>query len=174
MTKSKLYGLASLPQNDGNWEIKRATIADADEVLALYNSMIGTPGCTWSELYPAMENIEFDLGKDALWVMRDGDVLVGAISVGNLGDVCQLGWAPQNPAELARIAVAHGYQGRGLAAALIRHGIETARAAGHDGVVLLVSPDNHAARHLYEKLGFEPCGEIDGWNHHWLRYQQSF
>jgi len=161
--------------NDGNsLAITRGTMNDAEQLVALYHSMIGTPGCTWSKLYPALENVEWDVENGALWVMRDGDTIAGAVSVGNLGDVCDLGWAPKNPAELARLAVAQEYQGRGLANTLVAHAIAVAREAGNDGVVLLVSPGNAKAQHLYQKFGFQPDGEIFAWDHQWLRYQLPF
>ena len=151
-----------------------ATRADAPEILDLYHSMIGTPGCTWSLLYPEMENIERDMSHSALWTLRIDGVLAGVVSIGDPGDVGLLGWEPQNPAELARLAVAHDFQGQGLAGLLIGHALETARMAGFDGVILLVSPENLKAQHLYEKFGFRADGQVFGWNHPWLKYQQPF
>jgi hypothetical protein len=37
-----------------------------------------------------------------------------------------------------------------------------------------VAPDHLEAQSLYVKFGFLPDGEVFGWNHLWLRFQQSF
>ena len=37
------------------YKIRLAELEDKDKLLALYNSMIGLPGCTWSEDYPDAE-----------------------------------------------------------------------------------------------------------------------
>jgi len=154
--------------------IRPATLNDAQEIVALYHSLIGMPGCTWSVEYPAMEDVERDLSKGALWVLRVDGELAGAVSIGEPGDVGLLGWESQHPAELSRLAVAHGFQGQGLANALITHAITTARTAGFDGVILLVFPENLSARHLYQKHGFTPDGEVFAWNHPWVKYQRTF
>jgi ribosomal protein S18 acetylase RimI-like enzyme len=156
------------------YSLTLATAAEAPEILDLYHSHIGTPGCTWSLLYPAEENITRDMGNGALWCLRNGGTLAGVVSIGAPGDVGLLGWEPQHPAELARLAISHDFQGQGLASLLIGHALSTARQNGFDGVVLLVSPANQKAQHLYEKFGFTPDGEVFGWNHPWVRYQQSF
>jgi len=154
--------------------LQLATPADADEVLNLYHSLIGSPGCTWSYAYPAAENVTKDMGNQALWVLRIGGELAGAVTIGPAGDVGLLGWEPQHPAELARLAVSPVFQDRGLASLLIEHALATARQGDFDGAVLLVSPPHAQARHLYEKFGFRPDGEVFGWDHMWVRYQQSF
>jgi len=157
-----------------NVTIKPASPNDADDILGLYHQLIGYPGCTWSLAYPNAENVARDLNNGSLWCLKVNGELAGAVSIGVSGDVAALGWAPQNPAELARLAVSPAYQGRGYASQLIAHALAIARARGHDGVILLVNPQHGEARHLYEKFGFIPDGEVFGWEHVWLRYQQVF
>ena len=48
-----------------------ATQADAGAVLQLYRDVVNTPGCTWDDTYPAMENIAEDLAQGALYCLRD-------------------------------------------------------------------------------------------------------
>src|ERR1700761_8519599 len=57
-------------------------------------------------------------------------------------------------------AVASEFWGRGIATALGRHGLESARAAGFERVVAFTRTDNLASRRVMEKLG--------------LRYEQDF
>jgi len=157
-----------------NYQITRATAADANEVLALWNSQIGMPGCTWSLEYPSWENVQHDLNNAALWVLRVGGSLAGVVAIGDPGDVGDLGWDLTRPAGLARLAVSREFQGQGLAAVLISHALQTARNQGYDGVILLVSPGNPRAEHLYQKFGFQADGETFNWGHLWVRYQLAF
>ena len=59
---------------------------------------------------------------------------------------------------LLNIAVAPAMQRRGLARALLLHGMEWARQQGATGLYLELRRSNSAARHLYEQLGFEEIG----------------
>ena len=57
--------------------------ADAGEVLALYRSLIGTPGATWNEYYPGPEDVAADIARGSLWCLRGEDgTLWGAASAG--------------------------------------------------------------------------------------------
>ena len=40
--------------------------SEADKVLSLYRSLVGTPFCAWTADYPARSDVEFDLSRDAL------------------------------------------------------------------------------------------------------------
>ena len=58
------------------------------------------------------------------------------------------------------LAVAPAYRGRGIASALVKAALEEVQRQGGGWVTLQVEEDNEAARHLYERLGFEPLGGI--------------
>lgn len=60
--------------------LQPATRSDADDVLALYRSLIGTSGCTWHADYPTAENIAHDLANGTLYVVRAaaGDAVLTA------------------------------------------------------------------------------------------------
>ncbi|MCX7626910.1 MAG: ribosomal protein S18-alanine N-acetyltransferase [Methylophilaceae bacterium] len=57
-------------------------------------------------------------------------------------------------AHLLNLSIAREYQGQGLGSDLLRHVIEVARGHGAQTMFLEVRPSNHAARALYEKMGF--------------------
>jgi ribosomal protein S18 acetylase RimI-like enzyme len=57
------------------------------------------------------------------------------------------------------IAVADRHQNRGLGSAMIDHALLGARGLGLDAVYLIVVQDNERAITLYERHGFETCGE---------------
>ena len=55
---------------------------EADTVLKLYRSLLGTPYCVWTEDYPTEKEVEFDFSRDALFCMRDDDGnIIGVISI---------------------------------------------------------------------------------------------
>lgn len=62
-------------------EICLASPADKDKILALYRTMLYGPA-DWNENYPNEETIEFDMSRDALFVMKnDSDEVIAAISI---------------------------------------------------------------------------------------------
>lgn len=53
-------------------EFRRARREEAEEILQLYRSLIGTEYCVWTENYPTEREVEFDLSRNALFVcMRE-------------------------------------------------------------------------------------------------------
>lgn len=46
---------------------ERVKREEADTVLKLYRSLLGTPYCAWTEEYPSEKEVEFDLSRDALF-----------------------------------------------------------------------------------------------------------
>ena len=61
--------------------IEQATAKDKDEILKLYRAQLGREFCPWNEYYPSMVEIDFDLSRDALFVMRQEGKIVAAISI---------------------------------------------------------------------------------------------
>jgi ribosomal protein S18 acetylase RimI-like enzyme len=57
-------------------------------------------------------------------------------------------------AHLVQLAVAPAHQGAGIGRALLTAAVNTARAAGHTGMSLLVAQDNAPALRLYQQAGF--------------------
>jgi len=60
--------------------------------------------------------------------------------------------------QIANVAVAPGYRGRGIARTLMRRGLDHVAAAEGRWAVLQVYDHNAVARTLYERLGFEEVG----------------
>jgi ribosomal protein S18 acetylase RimI-like enzyme len=142
-----------------------AASGDADEILYLYHSLIGTSGCTWSLDYPCMANIVEDIGKASLYCLRDVAnriVAVAAAGEYNELDNDSIEWdaAMQHPCDLARIGVLPGLHHRGLGSLLLAHVMRDVQKRGFDGIRMLVSKTNSNALALYNKNGFSCCGEI--------------
>ncbi|WP_188408630.1 GNAT family N-acetyltransferase [Agaricicola taiwanensis] len=65
-------------------------------------------------------------------------------------------------AHLHHFMVDGGWRGRGIGSELLTQVLEAARAAGHDHITLKVLA-GVPARRLYERSGFVPCGEENGY-----------
>lgn len=84
--------------------------SEADKVLSLYRSLVGTPFCAWTADYPARSDVEFDLSRNALFCLRDKETgeMAGVISIDQDPKVESLTcWTPelQPGRELSRLGV---------------------------------------------------------------------
>jgi GNAT superfamily N-acetyltransferase len=82
----------------------------------------------------------------ALWVVLDGDEVVGSVAVRELGD---------GAVELKRMYLRPGERGRGLGRQLLSLAVDWARSRRMSVVRLDTSERMVAARRLYEAHGFE-------------------
>lgn len=143
-------------------EICLASPADKDKILALYKTMLYGPA-DWDEDYPNEETIEFDMSRDALFVMKNDDnEVIAAISIDKDDDVDSLPcWdkslAPSG--EFSRICVRKDMQNQGIARQMILHVFDVMRKDGKKGAHILVKTGHDAALALYGKLGFKTVGE---------------
>ena len=152
-----------------------AQSADAADVFALYRSMIGRPGCTWSDEYPTLDLIRRDIRTGSLYVLKDSqNQLVAAAAAGPDNDLEDFVWKPKHPCELARIAVAVPYQNKGVGSYLLKKVIDAVKARGFDGIRMLVSVSNPPALALYDKHGFERLDKVHMFGFDFYRYQMAF
>lgn len=143
-----------------------AAPADAEAVLALYDSVKGLPGCLWDEDYPNAAFVDYDLAHGGLYLLKDDGVLLGAASVVTETELDDLPfWTPAAlPAvEIARIVVSPAHQGRGLAKTMLR--LLWPRLTGAGAVHLLAGPENPAACRTYAALGFREAGRCLMYGH---------
>ena len=143
--------------------IQEANSSDKNEILALYKSMIGYECCPWTDHYPGEQEIEFDLSRNALFVMKDEDGrILAAISLDDDPAVTSLSfWSKELApgAEFARLAVAKDMQNQGIARQMLLYGMEQARKRGFKSAHFLVNKANVKALRSYEKLQFNMVGE---------------
>ncbi|MCR5178151.1 MAG: GNAT family N-acetyltransferase [Lachnospiraceae bacterium] len=154
--------------------IVMATEEDRDQILALYNLLKGTDYCAWDEDYPSNETIDFDLSRDALFVMKDGNVIKAAISLEEDESVNNLSCWDESltPAgELARLAVMPGEQGRGLGRLMLQFGMEELKKRGIKGIHFLVNKSNIKAIRCYAPFGFHVAGECHLYDQDFLCYE---
>ena len=98
------------------------------------------------------------LTKTSAFVCSDEEKLVGMaflISSGNPTELFQEDWA-----YVRMVGVDPGYAGRGIARKLMALCIDKAREMKEKTIALHTSEFMHAARHLYEQMGFTILKEI--------------
>ena len=161
-----------------NMEFRRAKREEAEEILQLYRSLIGTEYCAWTENYPTEREVEFDLSRDALFCLREtiiGD-LIGVISIDDDPEVKALPCWSANltpVAELSRLGVAAEYQNRGIARILLQEAMAELKSQGYRAVHILVAKDNVKALRSYEKLHFTTAGECELFGHSYWCYEKE-
>lgn len=155
-----------------SWSLAPARPEDGAAVLALYRSLLGTPGTTWNEYYPGPEEVTADTARGSLWCAwgEDGSLLAAASLGDDDPDIRDLScWTPvAKSCELSRVGVRRDLHGQGMGEAFTRRLLEEAKAQGRETARLLVSRDNPAAARLYQKLGFRTCGETRMYQVDWL------
>ena len=155
--------------------IELATQADKAEILALYKIQLGRKFCPWNEYYPGEEEIDYDLSRDALLVMREDDKIIAAISLDKDEAVEALPyWTKElKPGgELSRLAVLPEYQNQGIARKMLNAGMELLRLRGFKSVHFLVNRLNVKALKSYDKLNFNTVGECEIFNQPMFAYEK--
>lgn len=151
-----------------------ANYDDIPEIVNIYHSLIGTPGCTWDLEYPSKESAESDISNESLYVLRtkNDNKIIAVASAGNFDELSHLQWKPKKPCELARIGVIPTMQKQGIGTIILQNIIDKMKEKGFDGIRMLVSKTNPAALALYDKNGFENCGETFMFDINFYCYQK--
>lgn len=144
--------------------ILRATIEDKEEILRLYRTML-YGAAAWNEHYPSEETIDFDLSRNALFVMKnESNEIIATISIDQDEAVEQLNcWSEETMpnAELSRLCVRKDMQGQGIAKEMMKYVFEILKEEGKKGVHILVKTGHEVALASYTKLGFQMVGECN-------------
>lgn len=152
-----------------NYKIAEATQEDAIEILQLYKAHLGGPA-DWNEYYPNEETIEFDLSRNALFVMKnDKGEIIATISIDEDEEVNSLDcWSKSDlpSAELARLCVREDYQNQGISKIMMRYVFGKFKAQGIKAVHILVKTGHDVAMNSYLHLGFKRVGECDMFDKH--------
>lgn len=156
-------------------QIVMAAKQDKEEILKLYKAQLGREFCPWTEDYPGGETIDFDLSRDALFVMKEDDRIVAAISLEEDEDVDRLECWDEELApggELARLAVLPEMQNKGLARQMLQHGMKILKERGFRSIHFLVNKHNKKAITSYAVFGFAIVGECHMYEQDFLCYEK--
>ena len=144
--------------------ICNAVNEDKDELLALYRTMLYGPA-DWNEYYPNEDTIEFDLSRNALYVMKNSEgEIISAISIDKDEEVDALTCWDKTlvpSAEISRLCVRKDMQNQGIAKEMMRYVFEILRKEGKKSVHILVKTGHDTALASYSKIGFQTVGECN-------------
>lgn len=124
--------------------------------------------------YPSKESAKADIEGESLYVLKKNGEIIAVASAGGFDELGHLQWTPEKPCELARIGVVPRLQSKGIGTLILQNVIHATRKKGFDGIQMLVSKTNPAALALYEKNGFERCGETFMYGTDFYCYQIKF
>lgn len=139
-----------------------ASADDKDEILSLYRQMLYGPA-GWDEHYPSEETIDYDLSRDALFVMKNenGEV-VATVSIDLDDAVEQLScWDKSmgSAGELSRLCVRADMRNLGIARQMMQHAFDVLRDRGYQAVHILVKKGHENALRSYSVFGYKTVGE---------------
>ena len=153
-----------------------ATDNDREQLMKLYKEQVGREFCAWDEDYPSVETIDFDLSRDALFVMKENNAVIAAISIEIDEDVDRLECWNRDlfpGGELARLAVTPTMQGRGIARLMMEHGMKALKDRGYKSIHFLVNKYNIPAIQSYAKFEFNVVGECHMYDQDFLCYEKE-
>ena len=133
-----------------------ASESDAARVAALYDLCRNRPGTHWRDEYPNMLEIERDVGQGALYMLLEGEALIGAATACEVDETEGLArWMEEEkPCEITRVCIAPSRQGEGLSGVLIGLLLKAAAQKGFTAARLLVATDVPRAKRTYLAAGF--------------------
>ena len=158
-------------------QIKKLSKENLQEILRLYYEIRNGCYTLWDKDYPSEELILFDIERDGLWGVFQGNEL---IAICYAGERCEDGeesftWrkAFARRGTFARIGVSPKHQNKGVGTFLLRFVLDELKNQGFDGVRILVGTKNENAISLYQKFGFENCGTAERYGHEYFLFERE-
>lgn len=157
-------------------KIKKLSKNYLDEIIALYADVKANTINFWDSDYPGKELICWDIERDGLWGVFDGNKLIAACFAGQRCEDGEENYTWQHTfkkrSTFARLGVSPKYQRKGVATLLLNFIFEKLKEQGFDGCRILVETENVGAIGLYLKLGFSNCGEVDKFGHKYFLFEK--
>ena len=156
--------------------IVKASEEDRAGILSLYRAQLGCDCCPWDEDYPSNETIEWDLARNALFVLKRNGSILAAVSIEEDEEHELLFCRDNTPApvgELARLAVMPDEQNRGLGRIMMRFGMDELKRQGFRSVRFLVNKNNAKAIRSYAVFGFRIAGECHMYDQDLFCYEKE-
>lgn len=145
------------------------------EILQMYRSVIGKPGCNWSIAYPNEATLHEDFSTGNLYVLWRGSKMIGAGSIVPKNELDDLDvWQHREKVgEIARIVIKPEYQSKGYGKHLVKKLCYKLDNKGHTAVHLLVSTENHHALNLYREASFHCMGQCERYDHTYYAFEKK-
>ncbi len=139
---------------------------DLPQITNLYRAAIGTPGCTWNENYPGAFELEHDFASGNLYVLSEGETVIGAVSVVSPNELDDAyAWEVQNAKEIARVVISQDHAGRGLAVQMLSQLFAKLKQEGCNAIHLSAACCNASAIKTYQRLGFAFLAQANMYGH---------
>ena len=148
--------------------IIKPTKEDIPELLivtkACAQAMIANGIYQWNEDYPSYEAFEKDIEIGQLWVLKEGDSIIGSVVISEIIDeeYKVIEWLTPNAKNvyIHRLAVHPEYQGKGLAQKLMNFAENYAKENGYISVRLDTFSVNKRNNSFYQKRGYQKLGDV--------------
>ena len=147
--------------------LTKATPADFSAICSLYESVCAAMASTshqwvWGE-YPAEDILQGSLDAGTLYIAREDDALLAAVTIDTHFDPEYEGvnWLfGTKPGAFHRLAIAPAHQGKGLGRRIIADVCEILRGMGCNALRIDTYVNNTAAQKLYTAVGMRKAGEV--------------
>lgn len=148
--------------------IRKAVLSDIDSILlitkACAKTMIENGIFQWNEYYPSKSAFINDLNRNELYVIEEGNKVVGCVVISTLMDeeYKSIEWLTENGTNIYihRLAVDPKLQGQGYAQQLMNYGENYAEEQHYSSVRLDTFSQNKRNQKFYETRGYKRLGNI--------------
>jgi GNAT superfamily N-acetyltransferase len=152
-----------------NYNFRKATLSEIDSIWDILKQAIlrrKIDGSNqWQDGYPNLEVVKKDIEKEAGYVLTDNETIVGYIAV-LINDEPEYAkiegkWITNGDFVLFhRVAIAESHLGKGLAKLMITHIEKFALDNNIKSIKADTNFDNDAMLSIFDKMGYEYCGEV--------------
>ena len=152
-----------------NYNFRKATLSEIDSIWEILKQAIlrrKMDGSNqWQDGYPNLEVVKKDIEKEAGYVLTENDAIVGYIAV-LINDEPEYAkiqgkWITNGDFVLYhRVAIAESHLGKGLAKLMITHIEKFAFEHNIKSIKADTNFDNAAMLSIFDKMGYEYCGEV--------------
>ena len=156
-------------------EIVKLNEGDLPKIQELYKQIKEKTFTLWDDDYPSKELILWDIEREGLYGIKDGEELIAITFCGARQEDGEenFSWKEKfdKRGTFARIGVSPKYQNQGVATKLVEFVLKHLKNQGFDWVRILVGINNINAIKLYTKFGFVNCGEIFRFGHNYYLFE---
>jgi len=149
-------------------QVRKAKYEDVAAVMKLVRRVVplmrASGNLQWDDTYPNAAVFGRDVELEQLWVAEiDGGIAgVAAITTDQAPEYANVGWDLSESAIVVhRLAVDPAFQGKGVAAALMRHSEIVAKERAISVLRVDTNSQNAATQKLFPKLGYTFAGETE-------------
>lgn len=149
--------------------IVKGRIAELEQVFQIFleaKSELERNGIfQWTNKYPSRAIIESDLNNEFLYILRQGEEIIGAVNISEQqeSEYDAVKWAFDSSKVLVvhRLVVKPAYQGKGFAKQLMDFAEDFAKRNGYTSIRLDTYSKNNRSIDFYKKRNYVASGEVN-------------